>query len=75
MPYTIGAKGRGADAARPAGPDQPAFIKGEAGMGRLIKVAASLLVLGFVALTGYAYLADLSPVPRQISVPVTLHAD
>ena len=44
-------------------------------MGRLIKAGLILVVLGFVGLTGYAYLADLAPAPRQISVPVTLNAD
>ena len=35
-------------------------------MGRLIKLLAGLAVLGFLALTGYAYLADLSPATHEI---------
>lgn len=44
-------------------------------MVRLIKLVLILAVLGVLGLTGYAYLVDLSPEPRQITVPVTLHAD
>lgn len=44
-------------------------------MGRLIKFLAILAVLGFVALIGYAYLADLTPVTTETKIPVTLHAD
>ena len=33
------------------------------------------VVLGGIGLTGYAYLADLSPQQEQITVPVTLNAD
>jgi len=44
-------------------------------MGRLIKVAMVLGLLGFVGLTGYAYLADLAPVQRQVTLPVTLHGE
>lgn len=41
----------------------------------LIKAVLVLAVLGFLGLTGYAYLADLSPEAREITVPVTLNAD
>ena len=41
----------------------------------LIKTVLVLAVLGFLGLTGYAYLADLSPEAREITVPVTLNAD
>ncbi len=41
-------------------------------MGRLIKVLA---VLGFIGLTGYAYLADLSPTASEVKLPVTLNVD
>jgi hypothetical protein len=44
-------------------------------MGRLIKVLAVVAVLAGLALTGYAYLADLSPVTHEVKVPVVLHAD
>lgn len=44
-------------------------------MGRLIKLVVVLAVLGFAGLTGYAYLADLSPVATEVKLPVTLHAD
>lgn len=52
-----------------------ARTKGKAVMARLIKLVLGLLVLGFLGLTGYAYLADLSPATTQIKQPVTLHAD
>lgn len=42
---------------------------------RIVKLLIVLAVLGFIGLTGYAYLADLSPAQQQITVPVTLHAD
>lgn len=42
---------------------------------RLIKLVLVLVVLGFVGLTGYAYLIDLSPEPREVTLPVTLNAD
>ena len=44
-------------------------------MGRIIKLLFLLLVLGFIGLTGYSYLADLSPKQQQVTVPVTLNAD
>lgn len=43
-------------------------------MWRLIKVVLFLLVIGFVALAGYAYLADLEPEPHEIRTPVILDA-
>ncbi len=42
---------------------------------RIVKLLVVLAGLGFLGLTGYAYLADLSPVQQQVTVPVTLHAD
>lgn len=42
---------------------------------RIVKLLVVLAVLGFIGLTGYAYLADLSPTQQQITVPVTLHAN
>lgn len=44
-------------------------------MGRIIKVLFLLVVSGFLGLTGYAYLADLSPEQTEMKVPVTLNAD
>jgi hypothetical protein len=41
-------------------------------MVRLIKVGLVLVILGFVGLTGYAYLIDLTPEPQQMTLPVTL---
>ena len=42
---------------------------------RLVKLLVVLAILGFMGLTGYAYLADLSPEQQQVTVPVTLNAD
>lgn len=44
-------------------------------LGRLVKLVFLLLLVGAVALVGYAYLADLSPQQEQITLPVTLNAD
>lgn len=44
-------------------------------MMRLIKLVLVLAVLGFVGLTGYAYLVDLAPETQQITQPVTLNVD
>ncbi len=44
-------------------------------MGRLFKAILVLALLGFVALTGYAYLGDYAPEMREISHPVTLDVD
>lgn len=44
-------------------------------MGRLLKAIVFITVLGFVALVGYAYLGDLSPVITEVSQPVTLDAE
>lgn len=43
-------------------------------MGRIIKAVVVLAVLGFVALTGYAYLGDLSPDQVEVRMPVVLDA-
>lgn len=39
---------------------------------RLLKLLVVLAVIGFAALTGYAYLADFSPQQGEVAVPVTL---
>ncbi len=62
-------------AGRQIRPGQPAELKGKAGMVRLIKAVFVLSILGFAGLTGYAYLVDMSPESRQITVPVTLDAN
>ena len=43
-------------------------------MWRLVKLVLILVILGFIGLTGYAYLGDLTPVSREITQPVTLDA-
>lgn len=44
-------------------------------MGRIIKALLVLAILGFIGLTGYAYLGDLGPDQAEMTVPVTLNAD
>lgn len=44
-------------------------------VGRILKAMVVLAILGFAGLTGYAYLADLTPGQTQVTVPVTLNAD
>ena len=44
-------------------------------MGRLIKAVLVLAIVGFAALSGYAYLADLAPESAEVKVPVTLNVD
>ena len=44
-------------------------------MVRLIKVVGVLVVLGGLGLTGYAYLVDMAPEPRRITLPVTLNEE
>jgi len=44
-------------------------------IGRIFKVILFLLVLGFIGLTGYAYLGDLSPQQSETREPVTLNVD
>lgn len=43
--------------------------------GRIFKVLLFLLVVGFLGLTGYAYLGDLSPDQSETRKPVTLNVD
>ncbi|WP_164738181.1 hypothetical protein [Frigidibacter oleivorans] len=42
-------------------------------MARIFKAVVILAVLGFVGLTGYAYLADLTPATTEMRKPVTLN--
>ncbi len=44
-------------------------------MRRVITAGLALAILGFAALTAYAYLADITPVLGEMTVPVTLHVD
>lgn len=44
-------------------------------MGRLFKAVVVLVVLGFLGLVGYAYLADLAPQTTEVKVPVILNVD
>jgi hypothetical protein len=44
-------------------------------MGRIIKALVVLVILGFIGLTGYAYLGDLSPRQGEVKKPVVLNAD
>ena len=44
-------------------------------IGRIFKVLLFLLVLGFIGLTGYAYLGDLSPEQTDTRESVTLNVD
>ena len=39
---------------------------------RLLKALLVLVLVGFLALVGYAYLGDLSPEPQDVSEPVKL---
>lgn len=41
-------------------------------MGRILKLVLVLVVLGIVALAGYAYLGDLAPEQTPVDEPVTL---
>lgn len=44
-------------------------------MGRLIKILLVLIVIGFAALTGYAYLVEMTPPQSEIRQPVMLNAN
>ncbi|WP_262373425.1 hypothetical protein [Tabrizicola thermarum] len=44
-------------------------------MGRIIKVLLLLVILGFIGLTVFAYLGDLTPVQGEVRKPVVLNAD
>lgn len=43
-------------------------------MGRIIKALVVLVVLGFIGLTGYAYLGDLTPKQGEVKKSVVLDA-
>lgn len=44
-------------------------------MGRVFKALIFLVIIGFVGLTSYAYLGDLTPVQSEVKQPVVLNAD
>lgn len=44
-------------------------------MGRIIKFLTLLVLLGFIGLTVYAYLGDLTPPQTEVTQPVVLNAD
>lgn len=44
-------------------------------MGYVIKLVVAVAVLGLIGLSGYAYLADLAPVPVEMKLPVVLHGE
>jgi hypothetical protein len=58
-----------------AGTVRLAASKGKAGMGRILKAVVALAVLGFIGLTGYAYLGDMTPPQAPVTQPVTLNVD
>jgi hypothetical protein len=43
-------------------------------MGRLIKALILLVIIGFIGLSAFAYLGDLSPVQSEVKLPVVLNA-
>lgn len=44
-------------------------------MWRIIKVLIVLAILAFAAFSGYAYLVDLTPTQKDVTVPVILNAE
>ncbi len=44
-------------------------------MGRIFKALLVLAILGFAALSGYAYLVDLTPEASEVTKPVVLDAN
>ena len=44
-------------------------------MGRIIKAIILLGLLGFIGLTGYAYLGDMAPEQAPVNEPVVLDAN
>ncbi len=44
-------------------------------MGRIIKALVLLVIIGFIGLTGYAYLGDMTPTQGEVTKPVVLNAD
>jgi len=44
-------------------------------MGRIIKAVLAIAALAFIALAGFAYLGDMTPVQAPVTLPVTLNVD
>lgn len=44
-------------------------------MGRIFKAILTLIVLGVIALAGYAYLGDMAPQQTPVTKPVSLDVD
>jgi|GEM_PF-347695 len=44
-------------------------------MGRIIKAVLVLGILGFLGLTGYAYLGDIAPEQVEVRKPVVLNTE
>ncbi len=44
-------------------------------MFRIVKIILVLVLLGLIALAGYAYLGDMSPRQAPVTQPVTLDVD
>jgi len=44
-------------------------------MSRLLKLLVFLVLIGLIALVGYAYLGDISPEQGDVSQPVDLDAE
>ncbi|MBN8631825.1 MAG: hypothetical protein J0L76_13325 [Rhodobacterales bacterium] len=43
-------------------------------MGRIIKALVVLVILGFLGLTGYAYLGDMTPTQSEVTKEIELNA-
>lgn len=44
-------------------------------MGRVFKLLLFLTVIGFIALSAFAYLGDLTPAREEVTQPVTLNVE
>ena len=44
-------------------------------MGRIIKALIFLILVGFIGISIYAYVGDLSPTKTDVTKPVVLNAD
>ena len=44
-------------------------------MGRVFKALIFLVIIGFIGLTAYAYLGDLTPIQSEVKQDVMLNAD
>jgi hypothetical protein len=60
---------------QPGGNRQAATAAKDGHMWRLIKLVFWLAVLGFLGLSAYSFVADMTPAPQEVRQPVTLNAD